>query len=348
MLVNIFSKSLALAALCCLALGQATSFASSSIAPIVVRFSHVVEQNTPKGLAALEFKRLAEQQTQGRVRIEVYPNSTLYKDKEELEALQLGAVQMLAPSLAKFGQLGLQDFEVFDLPFLFPNRQAVQNVTQSPIGRSLLKQLETRGIIGLTYWDNGFKVLAANTPLNMPQGLKGKRIRTQPSRVIEQQMEQLGATPITLPFSETHAALSSGLVDGTENAPSNLYTQQIHHITNHVGITNHGYLGYVVVVTQKFWRSLPKDIRATLEECLKQATVKNQNIADTLNQQAIINMSKAGKARVYALSPTEREAWRKALEPIYQATEKRLSKDLVQNVRKAAGSETSILKPYFR
>jgi C4-dicarboxylate-binding protein DctP len=282
------------------------------------------------------------------VRVEVYANSTLYKDKEELEALQLGAVQMLAPSLAKFGQLGLRDFEVFDLPFLFPNRQAVQNVVQSAIGKSLLKQLEPRGIVGLAFWDNGFKVMAANVPPNNPLTLKGKRIRIQPSRVIEKQIELLGATPIALPFSETYAALSSGLVDGTENTPSNLHSQRIHELLKYIAITNHSYLGYAVVVNQKFWRSLPKDIRGILEDCMEQATLKNQTMADQLNQQALATIQKLGKTEVRILSPMERDAWRKVLEPVYQDTEKRLNNGLVTKTRKAAGSQTSMLRPYFQ
>jgi C4-dicarboxylate-binding protein DctP len=183
---------------------------ASAAPPIVIKFSHVVDDNTPKGIAALEFKRLAEERTRGRVKVLVYPNSSLYKDREELEALQLGAVQMLAPSLAKFGQLGMRDFEVFDLPYIFPNRQVLKMVTQGEIGRELLNQLEDRGILGLAYWDNGFKVMSANTPIRLPEDLKGKRMRIQPSRVLEAQMEALGATPIPLAFSDVHTALETG------------------------------------------------------------------------------------------------------------------------------------------
>jgi len=195
-----------------------------SAEPIVIRFSHVVAPDTPKGKAADYFRLRAEELTQGRVRVEVHPNSTLYKDREELEALQLGAVQMLAPSLAKFGVLGLPEFEVFDLPYIFDDGQALTKVAQGRIGRRLMKSLETRGIKGLAFWDNGFKSFSANTPIRRPEDLVGKHMRIQSSKVLEAQMEALGAVPHMMAFSDVYQALRIGIVDGTENPHSNLYT----------------------------------------------------------------------------------------------------------------------------
>jgi C4-dicarboxylate-binding protein DctP len=319
-------------------LGSAPTLAAP---PIVIKFSHVVDDNTPKGIAALEFKRLAEERTRGRVKVLVYPNSSLYKDREELEALQLGAVQMLAPSLAKFGQLGMRDFEVFDLPYIFPNRQVLKMVTQGEIGRELLNQLEDRGILGLAYWDNGFKVMSANTPIRLPEDLKGKRMRIQPSRVLEAQMEALGATPIPLAFSDVHTALESGLVDGTENPPSNLYSKKMHEVQKYVAVTNHGYLGYAVIVNRKFWNSLPADIRITLERCMIAATRKNDDEAEKLNAQALQKVKGSKNTQVLMLNNSELEAWRKALEPVHRRMESRISKELIGNIRKAAAVQAA-------
>lgn len=307
--------------------------------PILIKFSHVVDENTPKGLAALEFKRLVEARTRGRVKVQVYPNSTLYKDREELEALQLGAVQMLAPSLAKFGQLGMRDFEVFDLPYIFPNRQVLKAVTQGEIGRQLLSQLEDRGILGLAYWDNGFKVMSANTPLRLPEDLKGKRMRIQPSRVLEAQMEALGATPIPLAFSDVHTALETGLVDGTENPPSNLYSKNMHEVQKYVAVTNHGYLGYAVIVNKKFWSSLPADLRPILEKSMLDATRKNDDEAEKLNLQALNKVKESRHTKVHVPNPAELEMWRKALEPVHRRMEGRISKELISSIRKAAADQ---------
>jgi C4-dicarboxylate-binding protein DctP len=240
--------------------------------PIVIKFSHVVAQETPKGKGAEYFKKLAEERTNGRVKVEVYPNSQLYKDKEELEALQLGAVQMLAPSLAKFGPLGAREFEVFDLPYLFDDNEELHKITQGPIGQSLLKKLESKGILGLGFWDNGFKQMSANKPLRKPEDFKGLKMRIQSSKILDMQMRALGANPQVMAFSEVYQALQTGVVDGTENPISNFYTQKMHEVQKYVTLSDHGYLGYAVIVNRKFWDALPADIRAALEEAMKEAT----------------------------------------------------------------------------
>jgi len=194
-------------------------------APIVIKFSHVVAADTPKGKASEFFAKRAGELTKGKVKVEVYANSTLYKDKEEMEALQLGAVQMLAPSLAKFAPLGVKEFELFDLPYLFDDYKELHLVTEGPVGKALLQKLETRGLVGLAYWDNGFKVMSANKPLNNPEDYKGLKMRIQSSNVLDAQMRAVGAIPQKMAFSEVYQALQTGVVDGTENPPSNLYTQ---------------------------------------------------------------------------------------------------------------------------
>src|SRR6195952_1748664 len=283
--------------------GAALSFNAYADAPIVIKFSHVVATDTPKGQAAERFKQLAEKATNGRVKIEVYPNSQLYKDKEELEALQLGAVQMLAPSLAKFGPLGVKEFEAFDLPYLFPNKAALYKVTEGPIGKDLLKKLESKGIVGLAYWDNGFKVMSANKPLHAPADFRGLKMRIQSSKVLDAQMRTLGANPQVLAFSEVYQALQTGVVDGTENPPSNFYTQKMHEVQSNLTMSNHGYLGYAVIVNKKFWDGLPSDIRAQLEAAMKDATRYTNAIAQQENDSALAKVKATGKTQVYDLTP---------------------------------------------
>ncbi|MFC0131424.1 C4-dicarboxylate ABC transporter [Massilia eurypsychrophila] len=305
-------------------------------APIVIKFSHVVATDTPKGQAAQRFKELAEKSTRGRVRVELYPNSQLYKDKEELEALQLGAVQMLAPSVAKFGPLGVKEFEVFDLPYIFPTKAALYAVTQGPIGRRILQKLEPKGITGLAYWDNGFKVMSANKPLRMPADFKGLRMRIQQSRVLDAQMRALGAYPQPLAFSEVHRALAAGVVDGTENPPSNIYTQKMHEVQKHITMSHHGYLGYAVIVNKKFWDGLPADVRASLEQAMVAATSYEKTIAQRDNDAAMEAIKKTGKTAIYELSAAEQAAWRKALLPVHKEMESRIGKELIEAIVKAA------------
>src|SRR5665647_1749334 len=211
-------------------------------APIVIKFSHVVAPNTPKGKAAEKFKELGEKYTNGKVKIEVYHNSSLYKDKEELEALQLGAVQMLAPSNSKFGPIGIKDYEVFDLPYILPNKAALRKITDGPIGQRMLKLPESKGMVGLAFWDNGFKEMSANKPLNGPADYKGLKFRIQSSKVLEAQFRELGAIPQVMAFSEVYQALQTGVVDGQENTPSNYLTQKFHEVQMHITVSYHAHL----------------------------------------------------------------------------------------------------------
>jgi C4-dicarboxylate-binding protein DctP len=321
--------------LCAAALACGNALAQ---APIVIKFSHVVANDTPKGKGAERFKELAEKATKGRVKVELYPNSTLYKDKEELEALQLGSVQMLAPSLAKFGPLGVKEFEVFDLPYIFPGKDVLSRVTEGPIGRELFQKLESKGITGLAYWDNGFKVMSANKPLHVPADFKGVKMRIQSSKVLDAQMRTLGANPQVMAFSEVYQALQTGVVDGTENPPSNLYTQKMHEVQKHVTVSDHGYLGYAVIVNKKFWDGLPADIRTALAGAMKDATKYANAIAQVENDKAMEAVAKSGKTTIYVLSPKEKAEWRKALLPVQKSMEDRIGKDLIAAVNKEAAA----------
>ncbi|HBA87511.1 MAG TPA: C4-dicarboxylate ABC transporter [Geobacter sp.] len=306
-------------------------------APIVIKFSHVVAQHTPKGQSADYFKKIAEERTKGRVKIEVYPNSQLYKDKEEMEALQLGAVQMLAPSLAKFAPLGVKEFEVFDLPFIFDNYQELHKVTQGPVGAKLLKKLEAKGILGLAYWDNGFKVMSANKPLKTPEDFKGQKMRIQSSKVLDTQMRSMGANPQVLAFSEVYQALQTGVVNGTENPPSNLYTQKMHEVQKYVTLSDHGYLGYAVIVNKKFWAGLPADIRTILEGCMKDATKYANDVAKKDNDDALAAVKKSGRSQLITLTPQERAVWKKTMDKAHKEHTARIGADVVKEVYAATG-----------
>src|SRR5436305_2323278 len=282
--------------------------------PIVIKFSHVVAANTPKGLAADKFKELAEKYTDGKVKVEVYPNSTLYKDKEELEALQLGAVQMLAPSNSKFGPIGVKEFEVFDLPFVLPDKVALRRVTDGALGKRLLKLLEPKGMVGIAYWDNGFKEMSANKPLREPEDFRGLKFRIQSSKVLEAQMRALGAIPQIMAFSEVYQALATGVVDGTENPPSNEYTQKMHEVQKYTTLSEHGYVGYAVITNKRFWDGLPADVRANLSKAMAEATAFTNDIAQKENDEALDEIKKSGKSQIITLTAAEKAAWRKALE----------------------------------
>jgi C4-dicarboxylate-binding protein DctP len=324
--------------LLCLALGlgPALSSLSAQAAPIVIKFSHVVAPDTPKGKAAQRLKELVEERSKGRLKVEVYPNSQLYKDKEELEALQLGAVQMLAPSLAKFGPLGVREFEVFDLPFLFKDEAAFRRTTET-LGRTLFGKLESKGIHGLAYWDNGFQVVSAKKPLRQVADFRGLRMRIQSSKVLDAQMRALGATPQVMPFSELYQALQSGVVDGTEGVPSNLYTQRIHEVQKHISLSRHGHLAYALIINKKFYEGLPTELRTLLDGAVRDATVYANAIAQAENAQALEKIRASGRTTLYTPSASELQQWKRALMPVHREMAERIGQATVEAAYRAAG-----------
>src|SRR5450756_1670904 len=305
--------------------------------PIVIKVRPVVATNTPKGLGAEKFKELAEKYTNGKVKVEVYPNSTLYKDKEELEALQLGAVQMLAPSNSKFGPIGIREFEVFDLPYILPDLKTLRKVTDGPLGGKLLKLLDSKGMTGLAYWDNGFKQMSANKKLVSPADYKGLKFRIQSSKVLEAQFRSLGAIPQVMAFSEVYQALQTGVVDGQENTWSNIYTQKMHEVQKYITYTNHGYIGYVVVVNKKFWDGLPADIRTQLEKAMKEATAYGNGQSAKENEDALEQIRKSGKTEIITLTPEQDAAMRKAMDPVYKDVASRVGQPLIDEFIKETG-----------
>ena len=311
--------------------------------PIVIKFSHVVAEDTPKGKGALKFKELAEARTKGRVKVEVYPNSQLFKDGEEMQMLQLGNVQMLAPSVSKFGPLGAREFEVFDLPYIFDDYKDLHNVTQGKVGQQLFKKLDSKGIIGLAYWDNGFKQMSANKPLRTPADFRGLKMRIQSSKVLDGQMRALGATPQIMAFSEVYQALQTGVVDGTENPPSNLYTQKMHEVQKYMTLSNHGVVEYAVIVNKKFWDGLPADIRTTLDGAMKEATAYTNDIAKQQNDDALEKVKASGKTQIITLTPDEKKAWKKAVLKVHRDSEATIGKDLIQEIYKETGFDPSKL-----
>jgi C4-dicarboxylate-binding protein DctP len=305
--------------------------------PIVIKFSHVVAVDTPKGKGAEYFKKLAEERTKGRVKVEIYPNSQLYKDGEEMEALQLGSVQMLAPSVAKFGPLGVREFEVFDLPYIFDSFADLHKVTDGAVGKLLFKKLETKSIVGLAFWDNGFKDFSANKALKLPADVKGLKLRIQSSNVLDAEVRALGGLPQKMAFSEVYQGLQTGVVDGTENPPSNFYTQKMHEVQKYLTLTEHGVIEYAVIVNKPFWDGLPADIRTTLEGSMKDATKFANDIAKKENDDALAAVRKSGRTEVITLTPEQKAEWKKALVPVHREMESRIGKDIIQAVYKETG-----------
>ena len=315
----------------------AIAFGALAQQPIIIKFSHVVALDTPKGKAAEQFKKLAEERTKGRVKVEVYANSTLYKDGEEMDALTRGSVQMLAPSVAKFGPMGVREFEVFDLPYIFDDFAQLHKVTDGPVGKLLFEKLDSKGIIGLAYWDNGFKAFSANKPLRLPGDVKGLKMRIQSSKVLDSEIRALGGIPQVMAFSEVYQALQTGVVDGTENPPSNFYTQKMNEVQKYLTMSDHGVIEYAVIANKKFWDGLPDDIRGQLDKAMKEATAFGNGQSAKENDEALEDIKKAGKTEIIKLTPEQDAAMRKAMEPVYKDVASRVGQPLIDEFIKETG-----------
>ena len=308
--------------------------AADAQAQIVIKFSHVVANDTPKGKGALKFKELAEKYTNGKVKIEVYPNSSLYKDKEEIEALQLGSVQMLAPSTAKFAPLGVKEFEALDLPWLFKDDATYAKAMKGPVGQWLFKKLETKGITGLGYWDNGFHMVSSNRPLLNASDFQGLKIRISGSKVADQYFREVGSIPQILAFSEVYQALQTGVVDGCENTASNYLTQKFFEVQKDITVSYHAHLQYAVIVNSKFWNGLPPDIRAQLTKAMDEATDYTNSIARQENEDALAAIKASGKTTLHYLTEDQKKAWQKAMQPTYTWAKGRVGQEVLDLVAK--------------
>lgn len=297
--------------------------------PILIKFSHVVADSTPKGQGALMFKKLVEQRLEGKVKVEVYPNSTLYGDANELDALRNNEVQLLAPSLAKFDQYTKQ-LQVFDLPFLFDDLEAVNRFQKRAKGRQLLRSMEAHDIAGLAYWHNGMKQLSATRALHVPTDAKGLNFRIQPSAVLESQFSVIGANSQKLPFSEVFDALKSGKVQGAENPWSNIYSKKLHEVQPFISETNHGVLDYMLVSNSRFWYSIPHQVRTELEAIIDEVTYAVNKQAEADNQADRQRIIDSGRSQVISLTPEQRQAWRDAMRPVWAQFEDQIGKDVIK------------------
>ncbi|MDH1683331.1 TRAP transporter substrate-binding protein [Pseudomonas chengduensis] len=321
-------------ALACAAILSCAGLVQAADEPILIKFAHVVADNTPKGQGALLFKQLAEERLPGRVKVEVYPNSSLFGDGKEMEALLLGEVQMLAPSLAKFEQYA-KPVQIFDLPFLFDNMEAVDRFQASPEGRGLLTSMEDKNITGLAYWHNGLKVMSANKPLREPSDARGLKFRVQASAVLEEQFKVVRANPRKMSFAEVYQGLQTGVVNGTENTWSNYFSQKVHEVQKYMTESDHGLIDYMVITNTKFWKGLPDDVRSELETIMAEVSVEVNKQADELNRTAKEDIAKAGTTEIIELTPQQRAQWREAMRPVWKKFESEIGAELIQAAEKS-------------
>ncbi|WP_419769407.1 MAG: TRAP transporter substrate-binding protein [Candidatus Marinarcus sp.] len=309
---------------------------SSIAADYTLKFSHVVSENTPKGKAAKYFEKRLEELSKGKIDVQVYPSSQLYTDNAVVKALRLNSVQMAAPAFSKFGKI-VPQLALFDLPFIFTDIDQLHRVQDGEVGTELKDMVTAKGIVALDFWDNGFKQFSSSTKAVInPEDAAGQKFRIMSSKVLEAQFHAVGANPQMMPFSEVYSGLQQGVIDGAENPISNIYTKKFHEVQKYLTISNHGYLGYLVVMSKKFWNSLPADLQADVKQAMKEATAKERIYAQQLDEEQFKEIKdyaqKTGKLEIYTLTPEQRAAWKKAVSPIYSQfySDDTIGKDLIE------------------
>ncbi len=300
---------------------------------IVINFSHVVAENTPKGLAAQKFAEIVTQKSKGRVKVEVFPNGALYSDDEEISALKRNDVQMIAPSFSKMTEI-MPEWQMFDLPFIFESYDEVEQVFMGDVGQKLLTMLEEENLKGLALWSNGFKQMTSNkSPLLEPDDFKGQSFRIMPSEVIEEQFRLLGAQPRAVPFNQVYESLQKHEFDGQENTISNIYSKRFYQLQRYMTISNHGYLGYTVLMNEEFWKRLPPDVQRLIEEAMKETTTWILEQSKLMNEQQLKHIQKESDIKVYYLTEDEKKKWRQKLQPIYEQFEEEATEELVEMIK---------------
>jgi C4-dicarboxylate-binding protein DctP len=324
-----------------LSIGVAVAMSISAVgADYILKFSHVVSPNTPKGKAAEFFEKRVEELSKGKIDVQIYPNSQLYKDSAVLKALKLNSVQMACPSFSKFGKI-VPQLALFDLPFLFRDIEHLHKVQDSEVGQKLKDMVTAKGYVALDFWDNAFKQMTSSKKaLISPKDAKGQKFRIMSSKVLEEQFKAVDAIPQVMPFSEVYSALQQRVIDGQENTNSNIYTKKFYEVQKYMSVTNHGYLGYLVVMSKKFWKSLPQDMKDVIQKAMKEATVKEREFAQELDKSQFEKIKeyakKSGKLQITVLTPEQIGEWKKVMEKIYPKfyNPKLIGKDLIESAQK--------------
>ncbi|MGG1252812.1 DctP family TRAP transporter solute-binding subunit [Brevibacillus agri] len=299
---------------------------------IIIKFSHVVAENTPKGLTVERFAQLVKDKTHGRVEVQVFPNSVLHSEKTEISALQNGEVQMIAPAFSHLSSM-IPAWAVLELPYLFRTQEDVENVFNGEIGQMLFSTLEQSDMKGLAFWSSGFKQMTANRPLITPDDFVGQRFRIIPSAVLEAQFRSFQAIPIGSYFGDLYSMLASGKVDGEENTISNVYTKRLYQVQKYMTISDHGFLGYAVVINQSFWNKLPPDIQQAITEAMQEATAYNNQLAVSMNASQLRMLQEQKNIQIHVQTEEERAAWIQAVQPVYDKFADSIGADLMEKIR---------------
>ena len=301
---------------------------------ILIKFSYAIAENSPKGEMASKFKQLVAERLNGKVQVEVHTNSQLFGDKNEIEAMLLGDVQIVAPSLSKFGKY-TNKLQIFDLPFLFKDITAVDEFMKGNKGKLLLNSMESQGVMGLGYLHNGLKQFTCSSPLRTPADANGLKFGIMASDVLVAQFKAVYAIPWQMQFSEVFNLLKSKAIDGQENTFSTIYSKKIFEVQPYITESNHGVLDYMVVTSIEFWKSLPDPIRLEVKRALDEAIAYGNSVALSQDLEDRLKLVESKRSEIITLTKAERSQWIEVMKPVWLQFEEEIGKDLIDEAYKS-------------
>lgn len=297
-----------------------------------VKFAHVVSANTPKGKAADFFAKRVNELTNGKIVVHVFPSAQLVDDDKVFQELKRNNVQLAAPSFSKFTPFA-KEFNLWDIPFIFRDTEHLHKVMDGEVGQILKDVITNKGYVALDYWDAGFKQFSTNKkPIILPSDAEGQKMRIMSSKVLEEQTKAIKAIPQVLPFGEVYSALQTGVVDAAENPLSNLYNSKFYEVQSSITMSNHGYLGYLVVASEKFWNELPKDLQEKFMAAMKEATIYERE-ESAKEEKMLLDKLKADDktgTQIFTLTEDQKKQWQDVMYTIYPKFYDLVGKDLIE------------------
>ncbi|MCS0789250.1 DctP family TRAP transporter solute-binding subunit [Cytobacillus firmus] len=304
---------------------------SDGVQEITIKIAHVVAENTPKHQGALKMKEVIEKESDGKIKVQVYPNSSLFGDKDEYQNLVANNVQFILPDMSKL--VGNDPgFNIPAMPFLFESDEAANAFWDGEKGQEIFKRLEKDGVLGKAMWPNGAKHMTNDKKaIKKPEDLDGMKIRTQGGQLLEEIYAELGAGSASIPFGELYTALQQGTVDGQENTFSNIESKKFDEVQKYMTIMGHTRVDYSLLTNTKFWDSLNDETKAIVQKGVDEGTKLARESAKKLNDDALAKLKENGQVEINELSDAEIEEFKKTLEPIYNEWAEKIGKDIIED-----------------
>mgnify|MGYP005992944397 CR=1 FL=1 len=305
-----------------------TSNAVESDKATLIRFGHGAAESNERHLAVMKFKELVEEKSAGTMKVQVYPNEQLGSEAEMIESVTFNDLQMVAASA--FSQYD-QRISVFELPYLFDSYEEAWGALDGEIGEQVAAPLLEDGLRVVAYFENGFRHVTSNVPIENPEDLSGLKIRTPEFPLSVSTFKAFGSNPTPMAFGELYMALQQGTVDAQENPIANIYASKFNEIQDYLNLTGHQYMPLPVAISEEFWQTLTPEEQEIINSSAREAGQFHRDILRKNEEEMLTKLQEAGMT---VIQP-DREKFREKTESVYTSYKKKFGEDFVNNILKA-------------